>query len=134
MNYWILSLPRPDMETCVRVGTFGLTRKYILGRVQEGDKVACYVTKEYKIIALGEVTQGYYLDVEPLFKAEGTFPDRFDFKAEKLDPELDFMTLIDQMSFIKNLAYWSVYFRNGIVQISKDDWASIVQRTKTAAR
>lgn len=37
MKYWILSLPR-------------------------GDKVACYVTKEYKIIAPGEVTQ-------PLFEA-----------------------------------------------------------------
>ncbi len=61
MNYWLLALRREKMEFCIDVGVFGLNRKYVLGRVQTGDKVVCIVTKEYKIIALGEMTSEYYL-------------------------------------------------------------------------
>lgn len=133
MNYWIIALPREHMEHCLKIGKFGLNRKHILGRVGKGDKVACYVTKEYKIIALGEVTEPYYVDDAKVFKAEGIFPDRFDFKAARLgaSDEIDFMTVVDQMSFIKNLAYWSAYFRNGIVQISVDDWKALCSKAKT---
>lgn len=132
MNHWIIALPRKDMEHCIKIGTFGLGRKFILGHVQKGDKVACYVTKEYKIIALGETTTDYYVDDSSVFEKEGLFPDRFDFKAEKLasDAELDFMTVIDKMSFVKNLAYWSAYFRNGIVRIQAADWNTLIAKTK----
>jgi predicted RNA-binding protein len=124
MNYWIIALPRPDMENCIKVGAFGANRKGIVGYVEEGDKVACYITKEYKIIALGTVTQGYYLDDEKIFLREGVFPDRFKFSAKQLKPddELNFMTIVDKMSFIKNLAYWSAHFRNGILRMSETDW------------
>lgn len=122
MNYWIISLPREHMENCIKNGVFGLNRKYILGQVETGDKIACYVTKEYKVVALGDVTEGYYVDDAKVFLGEGIFPDRFNFKAKKLTPELDFMPIIDKMSFVKNLAYWSVYFRNGIVKISQKDF------------
>lgn len=122
MNYWILSLPREDMECCIDVGTFGLNRKYILGKVEVGDQLACYVTKEYKLIAFGEVTAPYYLDDTKVFRCEGLFPDRFDFKAKRLKDEIDFVSFIDRLEFIKNLAYWSVHLRNGIVQISEKDW------------
>jgi hypothetical protein len=60
MNYWIISLPRPDMEHCIQIGTFGLNRKYIIGAAKPSDKVACYITKENKIIAIGEITSNYY--------------------------------------------------------------------------
>lgn len=133
MNHWIIALPREHMEYCISIGKFGLNRKHILGRVERGDKVACYITKEYKIIALGEVTEPYYVDDAKVFKAEGMFPDRIDFKAKALpkDHEVDFMGLIDQMSFIKKLAYWSAYFRSGIVQISADDWKAIAAKAQT---
>lgn len=132
MNHWIIALSRQDMEHCIKVGKFGLNRKHILGRVEKHDKVACYITKEYKVIALGEVTEPYYVDDTKVFKGEGLFPDRFDFNAKKLssDQEIDFMSLVDQMSFIKNLAYWSAHFRNGIVQISEKDWKTITAQAK----
>lgn len=132
MNYWIISLPREHMEHCVRVGVFGLNRKYILGQVNKGDRVACYVTKEYKVIALGEVTEGYYVDDKKVFLGEGMFPDRFDFRSERLAKPMDFMKVIEQMSFIKNLAYWSAYFRNGIVKISEKDYLVIEKASKSA--
>lgn len=127
MNYWIISLPRPDMEHCIQMGTFGLNRKYLLGKVEPGDQVACYITKENKINALGEATSGYYMDTKKLFKQEGLFPDRFDFKAKLLGPkaEIDFKSMVDDLSFITNKLYWSVFLRAGVVQISKKDWELI---------
>jgi len=44
---------------------------------------------------------------------------------------MDFMTVIDRMSFIKNLAYWSVYLRSAITEISTDDWR-LIQKASTA--
>jgi predicted RNA-binding protein len=124
MNYWIIALPRPDMENCIKIGAFGANRKGIVGYVETGDKVACYITKEYKIIATGEVTQGYYLDDAKIFLRDGVFPDRFKFSAQQLksSQELDFMSIVDKMSFIKNIAYWSAHFRNGILRMSQSDW------------
>lgn len=126
-NFWIICLPRPDMEHCIEVGTFGLNRKHIMGRVKAGDKVACYITKECKIIALGEATSDYYMDTKKIFKADGLFPDRFDFKAEKLpkERELDFKMMVDDLQFITNKVYWTVYLRSGIAKLPKADWKLI---------
>lgn len=125
MKNWILSLPRQDMEHCVKIGTFGMNRKHLLGNMKVGDNVACYVTKEYKIIALGEVTAPYYMDDSRVFKSEGLFPDRIDFKARLLKSELSFISVIDRMHFITKLAYWTVYLRNSLVEIPEHDWKVI---------
>lgn len=132
MNYWIISLPRPDMEHCIQIGTFGLNRKYLIGNAEPGDKVACYVTQESKIIALGQVSSAYYLDDQKIFKGEGLFPDRFDFKAQLLGPkaEIDFKTMVDDLSFISNKLYWSVYLRAGVAKIPEKDWFLIENRIK----
>jgi predicted RNA-binding protein len=125
MKYWIVSLPREDTEHCLKIGTFGRSQKHVLGKVQEGDKLAFYVTKDRKIVAHGTVTKPYYYDEKKIFKAEGVFPHRFDFTAKKLDQEAEFMRIIDKMSFITNLAFWSVYLRLGLKEISADDWKQI---------
>ena len=131
MKYWIIALPRDKMEHCIDIGTFGLNRKYVLGSMQPGDFVACYVNKEYKIVALGEVTEPYYIDDSKVFPwASGSdlYIDRIKFKAEKINrsQEVDFIQLLDKMSFIKNLAYWNVHFNGSVKEISKQDWETIV--------
>lgn len=133
MNYWLIALQREDMEHCIKIGTFGMNRKQTIGNVQAGDKVACYVTKESKIIALGEVTESYYMDTKKVFKAEGLFPDRFDFKAPLLGPksEIDFKAMVDDLQFITNKFYWTVYLRNGIAKITNSDWELISRRSKS---
>ena len=132
MNYWLIALTREDMEHCIRVGTFGVNRKNTIGNVQKGDKVACYITKESKIIALGEATSSYYMDDKNIFKTQGSFPDRFDFKAPPLgrENEIDFKAMVDDFQFITNKFYWTVYLRNGIAKISGDDWQLINRKTK----
>lgn len=135
MNHWLICLPREDLEHCMRIGTFGLKRKHILGHVIKGDPVVCCVGKgEWKIIGLGSATSDYYLDDKKCFLKEGDFPDRFDFKSEKLaaDQELDIKQIIDQLSFVKDLAYWAVFFRNGIVKMSKHDWELISKQINSA--
>lgn len=131
LKYWIIALPREDMEHCIKVGTFGKNRKSPLDKVERGDGVVCYITKERKIIAIGEVTEGYYLDDSAIFKKEGVFPDRIRFKARQFDgkDEFDFISIIDKLQLVTNIAHWSVYLRTGFVQISQADWNLICSKT-----
>lgn len=135
MNYWLLCLPRQDMVRCMEVGTFGLQRKHILGKVKKGDSVVCCAGKgDWKIIGVGSTTSDYYVDDKKVFLKDGYFPDRFDFDAESLpkDRELDVMSVIDRLSFVKELAYWAVFFRNGIVQMSKQDYELICHHIESS--
>lgn len=136
MNYWLICLPRQDLEHCMTIGTFGRASKHILGRVCKGDPVVCCAGKgDWKIIGLGKAVGDYYMDDTKVFLKEGHFPDRFDFEAEKLgrDREIDLMSIIDKLSFVTNLAYWAVFFRNGIAQMSKHDWTLICELTNHPA-
>ena len=132
MNYWLLCLPRDDMLHCMKIGIFGLGQKYILGGIAKGDRVVCCAGKgDWKIIGTGFATNDYYVDDKKVFLKDGYFPDRFDFEARKLpnEAEIDLMSIIDQLSFVTNLAHWAVYFRNGIAKLSKQDWELINVRT-----
>lgn len=136
MNYWLIALPRERLEFCITNGIFGLNRKYILPKVQKSDKVLFYATKYQKIIAVGEVTEPYHLDDTPvftdykLFSRNDVYPDRIRFTARKLEPEIDFIQLIDKMSFIKSLANWQIHFRSAILQIAESDWKVIAAEFK----
>lgn len=119
------------MEHCITIGTFGLNRKHTLGKVRVGDKVACYVTKESKIIALGEAVSDYYIDDNKIFKEDSLFPDRFEFQVKSLpkDQEIDFRSMVDDLQFITNKFYWTVYLRSGIAKITQHDWNIIEAKT-----
>lgn len=126
MNYWIICLPKADLQHCIDNGIFGLARKLIINGVREGDKIVCCAGKgDWKIIALGEATSDYYVDDEQVFLKQGYFLDRFNFDARYLKEERDLMPLLSDLSFVTNLVYWAVYFRNGIVKMSNDDWKLI---------
>lgn len=139
MNYWLLCLPRADMEHCIKIGTFGLNRKHLLGKVAEGDKVVCCAGKgDWKLISVGTVSSGYYVDDTKVFLREGLFPDRIDFAAHMLTPseEVDLMSIIEDLSFVTNVAFWAVYFRSAIVQMTRKDWdliASKIPRSNSTA-
>lgn len=128
MNYWLICLPREDMTHCISIGIFGLGRRQTISNVKEGDKVACVITKEksgWKVIGLGEATSDYYADDKDVFKKPGSFIDRFNFRAENLNPEISFVDVLDKLSFITKPEYWPVYFKTGIVKMSAADWQTI---------
>lgn len=123
MNYWLICLPRPDLEHCMKVGVFGLSRKHIIGNVRQGDKIVCCAGKgDWKIIGTGEVASDYYVDLEDVFLKPGVYPDRFRFRATKSKKEADLIQIIDELSFVTNPAFWAVYFRSGIAKLTKDDF------------
>lgn len=124
---WLICLPRKDLQHCMEIGVFGLNRKFILGRVKRGDRIVCCASKDWKIIGTGQITEEYYLDTERIFIADGVFPDRIRFDARNVEigKEVDVIQLLDRLSFVKNLAYWAVFFRSGIVEISNDDWTHL---------
>lgn len=49
MNYWMVCLPRADMEHCIRIGIFGRGSARTISEVKEGDLVVCVVTKEKRL-------------------------------------------------------------------------------------
>jgi predicted RNA-binding protein len=126
MNYWLFCLPRADLEHCMKIGVFGLPRRNLISKVCEGDKIVCCAAKgEWKILGLGTATSDYYVDDENIFLKEGVFVDRIKFDIKPVSKEFDIISILDQLSFITNLAYWAVYFRNGIVKMNKSDWSLI---------
>ncbi|MGH9552867.1 MAG: hypothetical protein ACRD3W_26035 [Terriglobales bacterium] len=124
MNHWVICLPREDLEHCIAIGTIGLGREQTINKVKKGDSVACVVTKEkpWKIIAVGNAGTDYYVDNSPVFKKSGSFIDRFDLSAARLQPETNFFELIDRLDLITKTEYWSVYFKSGIAKLSDHDW------------
>ncbi|MBY0549688.1 MAG: hypothetical protein K2W95_20590 [Candidatus Obscuribacterales bacterium] len=112
----------------MKICTFGLARKHLISNVRKGDKIVCCAGKgDWKVVGLGEVTEDYFVDDAKIFLKAGHFVDRFRFQSEKLRTEMDLMSIIDRLSFVTNLAYWAVYFRNGIAKMAKNDWDMIVE-------
>jgi ribosomal protein L14 len=126
VNYWIVTLPREDMEHCIKIGTFGLNAKQSMGSIEPADRIVCCVTKEkpWKAIAFGEITSNMYVDDKQIFKKPGGYWYRFDFKAESLDKEqeIDVQELMGDFSFVTNHLYWPVYFKGGVKKIAETDW------------
>ncbi len=132
MNYWILCIPREDIEHCMKIGIFGLERRHFITKVTQGDKVVCCASKgNWRVLAVGHATSDYYVDTEKVFLKSGDFPDRFNFSSEKLSTEIDLISLIDRLSFVTQLPHWRLYFRNGIAKMSKQDWELITQQMIT---
>lgn len=133
MNYWIVCLPREDMDHCIRVGTFGRNGRHIISNVQAGDGVACVVSKEkpWKLVGIGVVSESYYVDDTKVFKKDGLFPDRFDFKVERANIEYDFDKVVGHLGAVTHPEYWPVYFKNGMVKISQTDWELLVKEFRS---
>jgi predicted RNA-binding protein len=126
----MICLPRPDLQRCIEKGVFGLPRKHIIQKVQKGDCIVCCAGKDdWKIIATGQAVSDYYLDDSPVFLKEGFFIDRFKFETTNTEREIDLKSMLDELSFVTNLAYWAVYFRNGLVKMTKADWELIQEHS-----
>ncbi len=106
----------------------------MLGQVRVDDDIACCAGKgEWMIVGIGKASSEYFIDDRKKFLGNGLFPDRFEFRAKQLasSNEVSLIEILDKLSFVSNIAHWSVYFRNGIVKISDHDWdliASLVRK------
>ena len=134
MSFWLICLPREDIERCVSIGTIGLGRPQGISKVRQGDGVVCLITKEkpWKVLAIGSATSDYYVDEKPVFRKQGTFIDRFDFTAETLNPEPSFAELIDRLNFLRKKESWPAYFKSGIVRLTDADWRVFMDHSKVS--
>jgi hypothetical protein len=125
---WIIALPRADINHCLKVGMFGLSRKNVINRVRSGDKILCLATGggNWSFVASGHATSDYFLDVEPIFLRADIFPDRFKLQATKFRSEIPFAKVVSRLALIKRPEYYAVYFRNGIAEITEQDWDCIM--------
>jgi hypothetical protein len=106
MKFWLLCLPEEDMEHCINIGTFGLSRKYVLAKVEPGDPIVFCASKIWKILGVGHATKGHYVNSKQVFLKDGQFDNRFDFESTRFPAthKRDLMSVIDQLSFVTNLA------------------------------
>lgn len=125
-------MPRDRMKLCIKLETFGLSKEFLLKKIGIGDKVACYVTKEKKVIGFGAVTKELYYDETLVFGDSGgkIYPNRICFSAKVLSKhdEIDFMEVLPMMDFFTNPAYWAARFASGVCEISESDWNGMTQK------
>ena len=123
----MICLPRPDMEHCIKIGKFGMKLPRVINSVKEGDRVACYVSKEARVIALGKAVRPYYKGKAAVFLANGMFEHRFDFSAEVLKNEVDFRALTSRLKLTRGSNSWGPVLRLGLVRLADDDFDLIVK-------
>ena len=131
MNYWLLCLPRPDLEHCIKIGIFGLPRKNTIQGVKQGDQVLCCAARgDWKILAKGEATGDYFIDIEKIFLSDDIYPDRFEFTAAKFPHEIDLKKFINNLNCVTKPAYWPLFFRSGITRLTLADYNLICADVK----
>lgn len=127
MRYWLIAIPRQDLNRCLELGVFGRSSKNKFLGVEPGDKLAFYVTGEYTIAALGWVTEGYFFDSSDIFHRQGDFPHRIRFAAKQLIEPIEFKPLVTKFRFIRKPEYWPAYIRRGFAELFEEDWALIAE-------
>jgi hypothetical protein len=110
------------MEHCIKIGRFGKRDSRVICGVKEGDKVVCYVTREVKVIAFGEVTKGFYKGRDRVFLADGLFENRFDFMAKLVHPEIQLRSLVEKLALANyGNGSWGPVLRLGIAKMPNQD-------------
>lgn len=124
MRSWIIALPRQELLRCIEIGCFGKEKVGDrIAEVQEGDGISCYALRESKIIALGKITKGYYVDDSPKFLKEGSFSHRFDFSAELLvEREINVSTLSQALTSIPEGGNLGLLVKSGFRILTPADW------------
>jgi hypothetical protein len=95
-----------------------------MGRVRPGDQIACVASREWNVLAFGQITSELYEDDQKIFLKGDVFPFRFKFNAKLLPSErqIDIKSVILQFSIVRNPLYWGAYFKASPTQIAKSDW------------
>lgn len=123
---WIIVADRTNMETCAKLGIYGLNHGSQLSKMKVGDKLVAYIRKETTFSGIGEVTKEYYLDNKPAFEG-GLFPNRVGIKLNLL-PEskaVSAWSLTDNLEFSKGKLHWQGALAGGMRRIPLADYEKI---------
>ncbi len=143
MKYWMCVTTEENWHIIRDKNVWGVPvrAKNTINKVSPGDKIIIYVIQSRKdkdvipsrIIGVFEVVSKPYYDEKPIFKSyKGrTFPYRIDIKPIKIfSSPIYFKDIVDEMSFVRNKKFWTVYFRRAMFEIPKNDYEKIVAMGK----
>jgi predicted RNA-binding protein len=143
MQHWIAVTTEDNWQVVKREQMWGVSARYepTINRTAQGDTLLIYcmgtVTHEEtippRIPALYTIASAPSHDrtalFAPSYNHEERFPWRVDLDLLKLStPPVEFTPLIQELSFIKNKARWSGYFRRPLFAIPEEDHERIVRR------
>lgn len=123
---WIIVADRKNMETCAKLGIYGLNHGSQLSKMQVGDKLIAYIRKETTFSGIGEVTKEYYLDNKAVFDG-GLFPNRVGIKLDLLPTEkaVNAWSLTDNLEFSRGKLHWQGALAGGMRKIPFADYKKI---------
>ncbi len=138
-NYWLFVLTEDNLKTCVENNLVATTEKkiYLMKKIKRGDKLCFYLTRKTvdrdsdKLGLIGgeaEVKDEMFLDDRKLFSSlpGEIYPVRCNVQFQKTVPDVDIKKLMDRLSFISSDSrFWGVKLRNGIIQLTENDWNAI---------
>ena len=139
MKYWLLVTSAADFRhdrDKMKFKLIGLPSrlKKSVSRMEKGDKVVYYITKEKKFGAISVITGESYEGFNEVWVGSGNiWPTRCPSKQYLVlqDKELiDAVTLIPSLSFVKDKKNWSGYFQGSLRQIPEEDFLLIESQFK----
>jgi|GEM_PF-5267182 len=123
---WIIVADRTNMETCTKLGIYGLNHGSQLTKMKVGDKLVAYIRKETTFSGVGEVTKEYYLDNKQVFEG-GLFPNRVGIKLNLLPKEkaINAWGMTDNLEFSNGKLNWQGALAGGMRKIPLSDYKKI---------
>lgn len=141
MNYWICILNRENFNIVIQKQIWGVAERYknILSKVNIGDKLIFYITKESVFNGISEVASDSFIDEDELFLSiKKDIKQKFPFRI-KIKPVVFFeqMTpikpIILKLDFIKHKKRFQVHFMGkAMIPIGEKDISTIISYNKSA--
>jgi predicted RNA-binding protein len=135
MNYWICIINRENLNIVIQKQIWGVAEryKYLLSKVNVGDRLIFYVTKESVFGGVSEVASDGFIDEEEIFLPIKTdrkqkFPFRFKIKPVVFLKQITpIEPLIIKLDFIKKKNRFQVHFMGkAMIPIGEKDFNTIM--------
>ncbi len=141
-NYWLLVSTPENFEISQKRGFDLAAMKSRHGkkaqRVQPGDRVVFFLTKEMSIGGIAEVKSPYFMSEDPIWHSEKpgeTFPFRFEISPELVLPAGDHMPVrdwVEELAYVRKwpAEHWRLAFQGNVHLIPEEDYLLIERKLR----
>ncbi|HDN17723.1 MAG: EVE domain-containing protein [Thermoprotei archaeon] len=135
-KYWICVTSEENWEVIKARGVWGVSErgKHYIMSVKPGDLLIFYVIPK-RIGRIFKAVSEPYVNQEQIFIPVKSRNEIFEYrvKVEPLllpDKPIDFVPLVEKLSFIKNKKRWSAPLRRAMLRISEEDYKVIEEEVR----
>lgn len=108
-------------------------------RVQPGDKVVFYLTREMAIGGIAEVKSTYFVSEDPIWRSEKpgeTYPYRFEVSPELMLPRGDSLPVepwVEELAYVRKWPpeHWRLAFQGNVHLIPEEDYRLIERKLRS---